>query len=276
MNKNGTIEEKTTKKYTKEIIDGTVEKLTNEFLKDIKTFKTHYYNIKHQQKAFRNRIENLKIDEVVLVCDFSENYACKQAEEIQSVHFGASRNQISLHTCVLYEKNKNPMSICTISPENDHGPGAIWAHLDPILKYINSKLIVKTIHIFSDGPTTQYRNKHNFYLFTQRLSDYTFEEGTWNFFEASHGKGPADGVGGAIKRKLDHHVAHGHDIINAEEAYSYLQDNTKVRTYYVSQNDINEISQMIPSNVIPLKGTMKLHQIIYNGQDKHKIYYRYV
>lgn len=119
------------------------------------------------------------------------------------------------------------MPICSISPVNEHGPGAIWAHLDCILKYCKNNTNIRKIHIFSDGPTTQYRQKHNFYLFTKRLTDYEFRQGTWNFFEASHGKGPADGTG-SIKRELDQHVAHGHDIINAEEAYSYLLDNVNV------------------------------------------------
>ncbi|CAG4992259.1 unnamed protein product, partial [Parnassius apollo] len=115
-----------------------------------------------------------------------------------------------------------------------------------------------------DGPTTQYRQKHNFYLFTKRLSDYGYEKG----------KGPADGVGGAIKRKLDQRVAHGHDITNAEEAYSYLLDNVNVEIHYVSETNIEQMNQMILNDVVPVKGTMTLHQIIYDRQSKHTIYYK--
>ena len=39
-----------------------------------------------------------------------------------------------------------------------------------------------------------------------------YENVTWNFLEASHGKGPAAGVGGAIKRQADSFVAEGRDI----------------------------------------------------------------
>jgi len=35
------------------------------------------------------------------------------------------------------------------------------------------------------------------------------EDGTWNFFEASHGKGAADGVGGVLKRTSDRLVKQG-------------------------------------------------------------------
>lgn len=75
-------------------------------------------------------------------------------------------------------------------------------------------------------------------------------------------------------RKLDQHVAHGHDITNAEEAYSYLLANVNVEIQYVSETDIQQLNEMIPIDVIPVKGTMKLHQIIYNQLNKHQIYYR--
>lgn len=61
----------------------------------------------------------------------------------------------------------------------------------------NSYPTIDTVHFFSDGPTTQYRQKKNFYLFSQ-IHDYGFIHATWSYFEAAHGKGAADGVGGAI------------------------------------------------------------------------------
>lgn len=269
----GKCEEKQTKKYAKIIVKDTVDNLIKEFLKDLKQFKIHHYNVNHQYQSWKKCIKNLEDDEVVLVCDFSENFACKQAEEIQAVHFGASRNQITLHTSVLYTKNQKPLSICSISPINEHGPGAIWAHLDPIAHYCTKELKAKKIHVFSDSPATQYRQKNNFYMFQKRCSDYGFQFGTWNFFEASHGKGPADGVGGAIKRQLDSQIAHGHDITDAMEAYEYLKNsNTKVKIFYIHENKVDEMTKMIPNDVVPIQGTMKVHQIATNrdGWIKYK------
>lgn len=263
---------KTTKKYVKAAVDGTIASLVEAFLKEMLTFKIHYFNMKYQYRAYKKYLESLEDDEVLLVCDFSENYKFKLSEEIQACHF--QEEQITLHTSVLYKKNEKPKPICTISAVNEHGPGAIWAHLDPILVNINTTATqVKKIHVFSDGPTTQYRQKHNFYLFTKRLSDYGFE-GTWNFFEAAHGKGAADGVGGAVKRKLDQCAAHGQDISSAEEAFTYLRDNINIEVHLVSASKILHISNMIPDNVIALKGTMKVHQVIYTAKDKQNITYR--
>ena len=44
---------------------------------------------------------------------------------------------------------------------------------------------------------------------------YGFQQATWNFFEAGHGKGTADGVGAAIKKKADHLITSGQDIADA-------------------------------------------------------------
>ena len=52
---------------------------------------------------------------------------------------------------------------------------------------------------------------------------YGFKEITWNFFEASHGKGAPDGVGGALKRSADQIVAHGGDIPDAQSLYNKLK-----------------------------------------------------
>jgi len=60
-------------------------------------------------------------------------YSCKYSEEIQSMHFGASQRQVSLHTGVLYTKD-NTDSFCSLSDNLKHGPAGICAHLIPVLQ----------------------------------------------------------------------------------------------------------------------------------------------
>lgn len=50
--------------------------------------------------------------------------------------------------------------------------------------------------------------------------EYEFRHVKWNYTEAGHGKGPADGVGGAIKRTADDLVNAGNDIPDAETLYN--------------------------------------------------------
>lgn len=91
----------------------------------------------------------MKDTEAVVHADFSENFACKFNQEIQSFHFGGSRNQVTLHTGILYVPGKNPLPFSSVSPYKDHGPPAIWAHLKPILDYVRTNHPqISTVHFF--------------------------------------------------------------------------------------------------------------------------------
>ncbi|XP_069109737.1 uncharacterized protein [Argopecten irradians] len=244
----------------------TLRNLLDETIMDFnKRICRHEYNMHHQLEQIRRLKENLSPNECIIHIDFSENFACKLTDEVQSMHFGASRNQVSLHTGVFYEYSKKPSSFCTMSACTRHDPTAIWAHLDPILREIReTNQNIDTVHFVSDGPTTQYRSKKNFYLMKDRVHrSYGFQTATWNFTEAGHGKGAPDGVGGLVKRKADQAVAYGKDITDVHDMYHVLTgEQIDVKLIVVEESDINEISRTLPDNVKPVPGTMKIHQVL--------------
>ena len=149
----------------KKRVTGTVKQLLDEFQASVvRNFVRHdiVYNINHQFITLKSFRENLSDTEAVVHVDFSENYQCKLSTECQSFHFGASRNQVTMHTGVSYT-SEGTSTFCTISESLEHGPPAIWAHLDPVLKNIRrNHPKIDTLHLISDGPTTQYRNRNNF------------------------------------------------------------------------------------------------------------------
>ncbi|GBN45142.1 hypothetical protein AVEN_170726-1 [Araneus ventricosus] len=117
----------------------------------------------------------------------------------------------------------------------------IWAHLQPILnefKRISPE--VEILHFFSDGPTTQYRQKKIFFLLNKHISDHGLKYGSWSFFEAGHGKGAADGIGGAIKRTADRIVAQGTDIPDAKTLLTVL---TNIQLYYINETDVESFKK---------------------------------
>lgn len=74
---------------------------------------------------------------------------------------------------------------------------------------------------------------------------------TWNFFEASHGKGAADGIGGTIKRKMDSLVVYGSDITNAESAFELLKKSgIQIKLFYIPEDTI----QIQTMDLIPVPG----------------------
>lgn len=79
------------KNWIKKTERGTLVRLIELFQKGLEMIAGHQFNWHHQQ--FRKIKENLKVIEMVLHLDFSENYACKLNTEIQSYHLGGKRQQ---------------------------------------------------------------------------------------------------------------------------------------------------------------------------------------
>lgn len=262
-----------TKKFSKQHKNGIVKTLVSEFQTELPSFKSHIYNWRHQQSEYLKCINGLQDNEIAILCDFSENYECKLGTEIQAMHFGASKNSITLHCGMIYLKSKS-QSFVTISNNTCHEPNAIWAHLQPILKLAKQlDPNIQIIHFFSDGPCSQYRQKKNFYLINLFANKMNASYYTWSFSESGHGKGVADGIGGAVKRQLDKHVAYGYDIRDAEHAHQHLEKSMQsVKCFLIADNDIINMKHLIPDNIRPVPETMKLHQIMSGGQNT--IFYR--
>jgi len=247
------------KRTVKVAMQTTLIELVDKMQTAMVRFKRHIFNIRHQFKMQRAVKEKVSISEenVILHIDFAENYSCKYGREVQSVHFGGGHQQVTLHTGVLFT-NGVTESFCTVSPNTTHNPITIWQFLDPVFLHIKAKYpTVKKIHFFSDGPTTQYRQKGHFYLLSTEIFKH-FESATWHFSEAGHGKGAPDGVGGALKRNADNMVAQGHDITDARSFVDALKDSS-VKLFYV---DNTEYHPQIPANLKSVPGTMSIHQIL--------------
>jgi hypothetical protein len=199
--------------------------------------------------------------------DFAENYVCCYSSEIQSVHFGGSHAQATLHDGVLYsQSNEHDLiatSFCTISDSRHHGPAAIWTYLDPVLKFVKSfNSAVDTVHFFSDSHSTQYRQKLNFLYFCTKIQNYGFRYGTWNFSEAGHGKGAADGVGGSLKRTADRLISLGTDINTPRQLFdAHCSSGSNIKLFYVSSEDVDVALQNETTSVKHIPGTMNIHQL---------------
>ena len=149
--------------------------------------------------------------------------------------------------------------------------GHIWSRY-----YMNWKRRhpeITYIHFFSDGPTTQYRNKTNFYFFSTVLHQMGYHAATWNFFESGHGKGAPDGIGGSVKRQADSWVSSGVDLPSAQKLFDFLKcGNSTIQFYFIASVEITEFDALWPSSLKPISGTMKVHQL--HTDDKFSMSYR--
>lgn len=273
------------KKTIKETVKTSQHLLVNLFKSNFSKFLQHLANICNQYKAIRFIKQNLAPSEGLLHIDFSENYGCKYSSKIQSAHFGGSKAQLSLHTCVYYSTSSQPpenliktKSICTVSENLRHDPVLICAHLKPVIDQI--KLLtphLRVLHILSDGPTTQYRNKTMFHMIVAYLSKISNAETIiWHFSESGHGKGAPDGVGGCIKRLCDSAVANGKDIFDINSFIECVVVNCKgIMIIPVDESQISEIQSIADTSIVrPFKGTFKIHQITWHANEPNTLHVR--
>ena len=61
-------------------------------------------------------------------------------------------------------------------------------------------------------------------MFSKNLFNYGIEKATWNYSEASHGKGAPDGIGEAVKRQADKLLYQKKDIPDALKLYALLHN----------------------------------------------------
>lgn len=122
----------------------------------------HIFITSHQfeQYSLFNIEERRRLDKCCACCEFFQKLLvyCASRHAFQSSHFGASNNQISLHTSILYMKGK-PTSFCSLSESTMHESAAIWVHQLSVLKYVQELyLSVQYTKFWSDGPTIQCCN----------------------------------------------------------------------------------------------------------------------
>ena len=252
-------DKKQVRKTVKQIVRGSVNSLKTSYVDAVKLLKPHMFTISNQYSVVTDKKQQLTDKEVIIHIDFSENWTVKSVSEVQSAHFGSSLRQITLHTGVAYFSHDRHMPFCSLSDSTDHGPAAIWSHLIPVLINIRENYDdIEILHVVSDGPTTQYRNRKNFYLCTVIPPLFDFRFTWWNFSEASHGKGPADGVGAAIKRLADRCVLSGEHITDASSLKCALERLTHVKLFLIN----NFVTLSDDENIPPFPGTMEIHQLL--------------
>lgn len=233
-------------------------------------FLSHTSNIVNQYATIKCLKEALTTNEALIHMDFSENYSYKYAEEVQSMHFGGSRGQVSLHTAVVYLKSDSnatqAYSICTASECTRHDAAAVWAHLNYLIKFVfNKSSQINRIHILTDSPSSQYRNKYIFYILTQLRNDFPeLNLVTWNYQEAGHGKGAPDGIGAVVKRTADYELRCHQDVGDFDAFVNIIRRNIKnVEMGIIKEHEIKLKELMLPKDIATFKGTMTVHQVYF-------------
>ena len=110
----------------------------------------------------------------------------------------------SINTAFLYISD-GVKGLYTISDVKSHTASGTWASLAAMFKQIDLA-DTQRLYIASDSPLIQYRNKKNLF-FSKQWAVSNKIEICWIFTETDHGKGPMDGLGGAMKATIKDTIA---------------------------------------------------------------------
>ncbi|XP_041456271.1 uncharacterized protein LOC121408727 [Lytechinus variegatus] len=266
-------------------------KLTNvsltrpEFISHCKTnireFREHVERIKKQFEAILECKKDLPPGECVLQMDFAENYTCVPLEEIQSAYW--TQESVTIHPIVAYfrdgsteSSNLIHKSFVAVSDEKGHNSSMVIAILKKVVPRLKELIPnLSKIHYWTDGPTSQYRNKTIFSLVGDHSIVFPGVRAQWNFFEAGHGKGPCDGIGGTVKRMADNAVKRKAVIQDAKDFFTWAtqghgcETNSKIEYFFVTKEECSSSSEFITQqwgSVKSFTGTLQVHAVI--GKDK--------
>ncbi|KAK9871711.1 hypothetical protein WA026_014162 [Henosepilachna vigintioctopunctata] len=131
-------------------------------------------------------------------------------------------------------------------------------------KILSVRPHVTTLHVFSDRPTSQYRNRTNIYLWIKTLIEQfpQITASTWTFSEPGHGKGQMDGVGGVLKKTADDQVLRGNDVNTAAD-FVRLLNNTSVSLHEVTNDDIVAIKTIILEKIDAIPTIKNVTKIVW-------------
>lgn len=167
-----------------------------DFIKDfcdgLLKLKTHSFIAKEQSEHLDTMKKNLAVGEILVICDFTENYSFVIQDEIQGYHW--SNEQATVHPFVCYYREIENgelkcVSYVVISECLTHDVVAVYLFQKKLMEFLHTKIEhITRVIFFSDGCGGQYKNKKKII----NMCFYQADFGTdveWNFFATSHGKG---------------------------------------------------------------------------------------
>lgn len=115
-----------------------------------------YHFVAQQGKYFKQLKENLPLDnEVIIVCDFSENYSFIVQDAAEGFHW--ENSQCTVHPFVVYYKSAaqqklDHFSVCFLSPILKHNTIMVYCFISTLLRHVKTICPqLKKVHYFSDG-----------------------------------------------------------------------------------------------------------------------------
>ena len=258
----------------------TLGELLEKHLQHTLKMSSHLFHFRWQAEQFELCKSSLADQVVLVVMDYAMNYTVRAQGEVQPALW--HRQQVTLHPVVVYCYDKCghvvTMELVMASDDRIHDAYASKAFLDQAMAHLEKKKIkVHKLIIFSDNCSAQYKCKRWFAV----LSKVAPKEIEHHYFGENHGKGPADGCIGRLKRELDLAVRtdQASKIKGAKSLVEYCTDKLSLTKpqdgmcthYQRSFFNVEQIDRSQTINMNPIAGIRSYHMIGFTEDRKHTV-----
>ena len=236
------------------------------FIQEMNEFKMHASRVAGQYAAIQELKQRLSVNHATIQMDFAENFTCHYMEEVQSAYY--NKSQVTIHPMVVHYKNADGnldhKSFVGISPDRSHTATQVFGFIKKLVGELKQLLpTLTTVHYLTDSPTSQYRNRSIFNIIAHHRNMFGLDC-SWQFFEAGHGKGPCDGVGGAVKRNATTAIKKGITIQGAADFYRWgvTQTASLVKYTFLDEQEVEQAEvELDAMKAVAVKGTIKIHSV---------------
>ncbi|CAH0551067.1 unnamed protein product [Brassicogethes aeneus] len=234
------------------------------------TLKPHAYIAEEQALYFKTLKETIVEGEILVQCNFAENYSFVVQDAVQSFHW--NNEQATLLTSVFYYRDGNEIKhgiIVMISDDLKHDTATVYAFQKILYEHLLGKAInVSKIIYGTDGASQHFKNRFNFVNLFYYNEDFN-ADAEIHFHATSHGKGPCDGLGGNLKRlatRASLQLPASNAIVTPMRLYEWAKSSLKqTAIYYCSKDNIQRHRIFLHprfDSAITIPGTKKLHAFI--------------
>ena len=264
------------KKMMKCCRTGTVLAAIESLTEKLPEFLLHVFIKREQSNCFQMKLLSIPSGSAVIQVDFSENYTLQQQGEIQSAYW--NQNQLTIFTICVWMHNEQK-SMVFVSDDLDHEKTSVLVFIHKVLSELTTKYAIRKVDIFSDGPSSQFKNQYVFNCLPFLLQQHHLECLNWHFFATSHGKGAVDGVGGTVKRNVWMETLSRREVVNSLNDFCRIsmKKEQKVKVIPMSAKDIKLCATEMALDKIfsvstPVPSIKKMHfvTVLLNGSIKCK------
>ena len=205
---------------------GAVIDLLNAYIEDLQVMrKHHFYNVWQTYQFMLNKA-NLQPNQIILVQDFARNFVLDFQDEPKDLHW--DHDQVTVHPMVLYRCCPNERcdelvmeEIIHITPGLKHDPLAVKHFEEDVEFHLKSNNVkYEEKFIWTDQAPTQYKSCRVFEGIANSATCITH-----HYYPVRHGKNPADGSSGRLKRKfIRFKKSRGKAIRVAQELFAFTAE----------------------------------------------------